>query len=312
MRSKGRLQEGDGRHGALAEMAARQYGIVSIRQLLGPLGYSQGAVTRAVAARRLHRIHRGVFAVGHTSISLRGNCLAAVLTCGPDALLSHSSAAWLWEISNRSPAPFHVTGPIRRRPRHPIRVHHSEILAPEDRALVDGIPVTALPRTLLDLAASVPRFRLERALALAENIGIFDFGAIESLLARAGGHQGIRSLRRAIAIHRPLDVVHSDFERRFLAAVREAGLPRPSANFNFAGYELDMYWAPERFAVELDVYETHGTRAAFEEDRLRQEELKLIGVEMMRVTEPRFERESEQVIERVRRFLAQRRGELSK
>lgn len=296
----------------LAEWAERQHGVVSIRQLLGPLGFSQSAVARATASGRLHRVYRGVFAVGHTRLSLRGQCLAAVLACGPDALLSHASAAWLWEVSNRSPAPLEVTGPVRRRPRLPICNHHSQILEPDDCALIDGIPVTALPRTLLDLAATVPRHRLERALDTAEHIGIFDLGAIESLLARAGGHHGVGTLRKALDIYRPLDALRSKFERRFLTAVRDAGLPSPSANFNLAGYELDMYWPQERFVIELDVYETHGTHAAFENDRLRQEDLKLAGIEMIRVTGPRFDREPQEVIERIIRHLGQRRRELTK
>jgi very-short-patch-repair endonuclease len=224
--------------------------VVSIRQLLGPLGFSQSAVARATASGRLHRVYRGVFAVGHTRLSLRGQCLAAVLT--------------------------------------------------------------ALPRTLLDLAATAPRHRLERALDTAEHIGIFDLGAIESLLARAGGHHGVGTLRKALDIYRPHDVLRSKFERRFLAAVRDAGLPSPSANFNLAGYELDMYWLRERFVVELDVYETHGTHAAFEEDRLRQENLKLVGIEMIRITGPRFDREPQEVIGRIHRHLEQRRRELMK
>ncbi len=305
MREKGRPPR-DGHH-ALADLAKRQCGVVSIRQLLGSLGYSQSAVGRATASGRLHRVHRGVYAVGHTRISLRGHCLAAVLACGPGALLSHASAAWLWEISNRSPAPFEVTGPVRRRPRPPIRLHHTRALATEDCGCIDGIPVTALPRTLLDLAAKVPRDRLERALDRAERLELFDLGPVESLLERAVGHPGASRLRRALGIYRAPDLVRSEFERRFLDLVRKAGLPSPTANFNVAGYELDMYWQKERFAIELDVYETHGTRAAFENDRRRQEDLKLMGTEMIRVTAPRFDREPTQVIERVARLLEQRR-----
>jgi very-short-patch-repair endonuclease len=89
--------------------------------------------------------------------------------------------------------------------------------------------------------------------------------------------------------------------------VREAGLPRPATGFNECGYELDVYWPEERFAVELDVFETHGTRGAFERDRLRQEDLKLAGIEMTRVTGRRLEREPRQVVERVARLLEQRR-----
>lgn len=299
---------GDGAHQRLAELASRQHGVVSIRQLLGPLGYSPAAVTRATRSGRLHRLHRGVYAVGHRQLSVQGRCLAATLTCGPGALLSHRSAAWLWEISNRGPAPFEVTAPTSRKARPPIRLHRASNLAAEDRALEDGIPVTALPRTLLDLAATVPGDRLRKALDRAEQRGRFDLTAIESLLERSGGHPGGGRLRQALTIYRPPEVVRSEFERRFLLAAVGAGLPRPSLNFNVAGYELDVYWPAEAFAVELDVYETHGTRAAFEDDRRRQEDLKLLGIEMIRVTEPRFDREPAEVLERVARLLAQRRS----
>jgi very-short-patch-repair endonuclease len=291
-------------------MAERQHGVVSIRQLIGPLGYSQGAVSRAAASGRLHRLHRGVYAVGYRKLSTHGHCLAATLACGPDALLSHLSAAWLWGISNRSPAPFHVTGPVRRRSRLPVRIHHSQILESVDRAVVDSIPVTALPRTLLDVAATAPR-RLERLLDLAEQRGLFDLRAIESLLARAGGHHGVGPLRRALRIYLPADLTFSELERRFLAAVRRAGLPSPSANATVDGFMLDVYWPELRFAVELDVFETHGSHASFESDRLRQEELKLHGVEMIRITGPRFDADSDEVIDRLKRHLAQRHLELS-
>jgi hypothetical protein len=291
-------------------MAERQYGVVSIRQLLGPLGYSQGSIARATVSGRLHRLYTGVYAVGHKKLSIHGHCLAAVLAGGPGALLSHLSAAWLWEISDRSPAPFHVTGPVRRRPRQPIRIHHSQILEPEDRAMVDGIPVTAVPRTLLDVAAIAPG-RLERLLDLAERRGLLDLGAVEGLFARAGGHHGIRPLRHALGIYIPQDVTFSGLERRFLAAVRKAGLPSPSANLAVDGFMLDVYWPELRFAVELDVYETHGTHASFETDRLRQEELKLSGVEMIRITGPRFDAEPDEVLDRLRRHLERRKHELS-
>jgi very-short-patch-repair endonuclease len=291
----------------LAELAKSQHGVVSIRQLLGPLGYSPGAVAGAVAAGRLHRLHRGVYAVGHRGVSVAGMCLGAVLAGGPGALLSHASAAWLWEISSRSPAPFEVTGPIPRRPRPPIRQHHARNLAAEDRFVLDRIPVTALPRTLLDLAATFPLHRLERALDMSEQRGLFDLGPVEAVLARNVGHAGAGRLRRALGIYRPPSVLRSKLEGRFLESVRRAGLPTPSTNVNVGGYELDVYWSEERFVVELDVYETHGTRAAFENDRLRQEDLLLLGIGMTRVTGPRFDREPQTVIERVARLLADRR-----
>jgi hypothetical protein len=292
----------------LAELAERQYGVISVRQLEAILGYSPSAVKREVAAGRLLRLHRGVYAVGHRLVPAHGHCLAAVLACGPTALLSHSSAAWLWGITRYGPAPLHVTSPIPRKPRLPIRLHHSRILTADDRAFEDGIPVTALPRTLLDCAAELPLSHLRRMLERSEERKLFNLGPIEDLLQRSGRHRGRRRLRHAIALYQPVPFTRSGFERRFFEAVLRAGLPRPATNFAEAGFELDVYWPEQRFAVELDTYATHGTVDAFESDRQRQEDLKLAGIEMTRVTDVRFHREPEAVLERVAMLLAQRWG----
>jgi hypothetical protein len=292
----------------LAELAERQYGVISVRQLETILGYSPSAVKREVAAGRLLRLHRGVYAVGHRLVPAHGRCLAAVLACGPNALLSHRSAAWLWGLTRYGPAPLHVTSPIPRKPRLPIKLHHSRILIADDRAFEDGIPVTAVPRTLLDCAAELRLSHLRRMLERSEERGLFDLGPIEDLLHRSGRHGGRRRLRHAIALYQPVPFSRSGFERLFFEAVLRAGLPRPATNFVEAGFELDVYWPEHRFAVELDTYVTHGTNAAFERDHLRDEDLMLAGIEMVRVTDVRFHREPKAVLERVATLLARRRG----
>jgi hypothetical protein len=291
----------------LSRLAERQHGVVSVRQLETLLGYSPSTVKREAAAGRLHRLHRGVYAVGHRRISTHGRCLAAVLASGPGALLSHGSAAWLLGIQRHGPAPLSVTAPIPRKPRPPLRLHHSRILIDEDRTLVEGIPVTALPRTLLDCAAESRFSQLQRMLERSEELKLFDLGPVENLLQRSGRHRGRNRLRRAIALYQPVPFTRSQFERRFLSAVKRTGLPRPATNFVEAGFELDVYWPEDRFAVELDTYGTHGTKGAFESDRLRQEDLKLAGIEMTWVTDVRFYREPEAVLARVAMLLAQRR-----
>lgn len=290
----------------LADLAGRQHGIVSIRQLRGPLGYSEAAVHRAVRAGRLHRLYRGVFAVGHTNLSLHAQCLAAVLACGPDSLLSHVSAAWLWGLTKTSPLPASVSAPLHRRRRPPIRLHEARSLAPKDRTLREGIPVTSLPRTLLDLAATVHFEWLEKMIERSEDLELFDLRAVEELLDRTVGHHGHGRLRKAIALYQPSSFTRSTLERRFLELCIEAGLPQPRTNYVVHGFELDCYWPEFRFAVELDVYETHGSRAAFERDRKRQEDLLLHGIAMTRVTGPRLEREPQEVMRRIARLLARR------
>jgi very-short-patch-repair endonuclease len=292
-------------HQRLAALASHQYGVVSRRQLVR-LGYSEAAIDRMASSGRLQPVHRGAYAVGHARLSPHGRCLAAVLACGPRALLSHGSAAWLWDLSPTCPTPAHVTVPTHGRSRASIRLHHAPALTDEDRTLREGIPVTALPRTLLDLASIAPR-RLERAIEHTEQLGLFDLRPVESLLARCAGHPGAGRLRHALDAYRGPTFTRSELERRFLRLVREAGLPPPSVNTFTAGYELDAYWPLERFAVELDGYEFHKTRAAFEHDRIRQEELKLAGIEMVRVTDRRIADDPEGVARRLKTLLAQRR-----
>lgn len=241
-------------------------------------------------------------------LSWQSHCLAAVLGCAP-ALASHTSAAWLWGVLRSRPGTFHVTTATRRHSKPYVQLHHAR-LAEDDRAIQEGIPVTSLPRTLLDLAAMLPASRLRWAIERSEELRLFDLRAIDALLARAGGHAGAARLRRALVLYRPPPFSRSGLERRFFELVQEAGLPTPSMGFNEEGYELDAYWQPERFAVELDVYETHGSREAFESDRVRQEDLKLSGIEMVRVTGRRLDREPEVVIERVAVLLERRRREL--
>lgn len=214
-------------HAALSHLAERQHGVVSIRQLTGPLGYSKSAVDRAVRAGRLHRLYRGVFAVGHTNLSPHAQCLAAVLACAPDALLSHTSAAWLWGLTRVSPLPASVSVPRYRRSRPSLRLHEARSLATADRALRDGIPVTALPRTLLDLAAVVRFEWLEKMVERSEDLELFDLRAVEELLERTIGHQGHGRLRKAIALYKPSSFTRSSLERRFLELCLEAGLPQP-------------------------------------------------------------------------------------
>lgn len=291
----------------LAVIATRQHGVVSIRQL-GALGFGRSTVTDEVAVGRLHRVHRGVYAVGHGRLSWHGHCLAAVLANAPSAVASHFSAGWLWGLLlNRPSGKFHLTAPTRRHPK-PQFVLHRAVLPDDDRALIEGIPVTSLARTHLDLAAEVSVDRVSRFLARSEADEALDLSTLEALLDRCGHHPGRRTLRLALDIHKPdPTITRSGLEREFRDLAQEASLPPPSMNFVVAGYELDAYWPDHRFAVELEVFETHGNRASFEADPVRHEELLLVGIESIRVTGPRLRREPETVIGRVRTLLERRR-----
>ncbi|HEX7245406.1 MAG TPA: hypothetical protein VF245_07580 [Solirubrobacterales bacterium] len=237
--------------------------------------------------------------------------MAAVLSCGEEALLSHRSAAWLWGLTKRFYVPVEVTAVSPRLTRDEIRVHSAVALATLDRASHEDIPVTAMPRTLLDFAAVDPQY-LGQALDNARRLGLLDLIAIDELISRSRGFRGVARLRTALEIHRPAVFTRSGLERRFLELVRRARLPQPSTNVFVEGHELDAYWPDARFAVELDTYDYHGSPAAFEEDRVRQENLKLAGIEMVRVTGFRVNREPAAVTRRIRRLLIQRVADLKR
>jgi len=295
-------------HHALAGLATEQHGVVSVWQLAG-LGYSPEAIRHATETGRLHRVQRGAYAVGHPQLSRHGLCLAAVLSCGEGALLSHRSAAWLWGLTKRWQSTIEVTAASPRQTRKTIRVHSAEALVSEDRDWSEGVPVTAVPRTLLDFAAVEPRF-VGAALENAQRFGLLDLIAIDALIARSRGFRGVARLRAALEAYRIPAFTRSRLERRFLSLVREAALPVPAMNTVIAGYELDAHWEAERFAVELDTYDHHGSPQAFETDRLRHENLKLAGVEIVRITGARMDRVPRAVAQRLRRLLHQRRREL--
>lgn len=306
-------------HGRLADLATRQHGVVSTKQLL-TLGYSLDSTSDAQLGARFHRLHQGVYAVGHRKLTWHSRCWAAVLGAEANetdevvwpAVASYGSAAYLWGLYRYAPETIDVTAPIRRRAKRAFRVHFSSILAVEDRDEREGMPVTSVPRTLLDLAIRARSDQLERLLERAEELELLDVVAVGALLDRAGGHRGRGRLRRALDLYRPDPTfTRSRFEQRFRRLVIAADLPAPSMNFNAEGYELDAYWPNLRFAVELDLFETHGTRAAFERDRLRQEQLKLAGIEMIRITRPRLEREPEVVLRNLTALLDRRRRELN-
>jgi very-short-patch-repair endonuclease len=241
---------------------------------------------------------------------LEGRCLAAVLASGPRALLSHYSAGWLLGLISTRPIPIHVTTPVPRKRRDAVRIHHSRTLVEGDMTLERNIPVTSVARTALDLAAGV-RFRtLRRVIRRAEELEVFDLRDFRSILTRNQGHRGAAPLSRALAIYEPPRLTRSEFEREFAGLAEQIGLPPFATNFSAAGYELDIYWPELRFGVELDVYATHGAVEPFEEDRRRDEDLKLAGVELTRVTAYRLEREPRKVMERVGRLLMQRREQL--
>jgi very-short-patch-repair endonuclease len=290
---------------ALAELALRQHGVVSASQLR-EIGYSTSTTFDAVRQGRLHVIHRGVYAVGHTALTWDGRCLAAVLA-RPGSVASHRTAAWIHGLLRYRPGTIHVTARTRQRVKRDFVVPYAR-LDPDDHLVVDGIPVTSPARTVLDLAADEPRRRLDRLLQRADDNEVLDRRRFEALAARAGGHPGRLKFSAALDAYKPeAATLRSDLERRFRRLVLATGLPAPQTNVVVEGYELDAYWEAEGFAVELDVYATHGSPLSFEADRERADDLLLAGIEVVRVTDKRLDREPRETIARVAAHLERRR-----
>jgi very-short-patch-repair endonuclease len=278
-----------GEHGAdaaIAAVAERQHGVITRAQLLA-IGVGSRAITHRLARRRLHALHRGVYAVGHRRIGRDGHLMAAVLASGSGAVLSHRSAATVWEIRRAGLSGIEVTVPRDRR-RAGVRAYQSAI-PPDERTNRNGIPVTSVPRTLLDLAAVLPAGDVERAFDRAEAQRLRDALSLPDLLDRYPRRPGARALRSLLATRmRGETVTRSELEDRFLSFLARSGLPPPRVNawvwVRGRRLELDFLWPEECLVVELDGYATHGTRAAFENDRARDRLLLASGLRPMRVT----------------------------
>ncbi len=287
---------------AIARLADAQHGVVSLAQLRA-LRLSSSAVRSRVATGRLHRLHRGVFAVGRRNVTLRGRWLAAVLGCGPGAVLSHRSALELYGAAKPSRRLPSVTVPGVRRNREGIGVHRSSTLTLEDITVVDAVPCTSVARTLLDFADVARPRELARAVEDLERTGLFDGNAVYRVLRKANGRRGVGRLRAALAEWTEPAFTRSEAERRALALIEAAALPRPNVNTFVAGHEVDLYWPEHRLAVEIDGYAFHSTRQAFERDASRDADLDDAGLRVRRITWRQLDREPEAVADRMRRWL---------
>jgi very-short-patch-repair endonuclease len=270
---------------AVALLAERQGGAVSTGQLLAA-GIGQGAIELRVRRGRLHHIHRGVYAVGTPRLTARGRLWAALLACGGPgaAVLSHGSAAAVWDLLP-SPAKFDVTTLGGSRSTKTIRVHRTTTLTPADITEHDGLPVTTVARTLIDLATTLSPHRVERVVHRAEHLRLLDTHSLIEQFARANGRRtkALRQALETLKAHDP-DITRSKLEERFLALILKAQLPRPEVNAMVGGHEVDFFWPEHRLIVETDGAGTHATPTAFEDDRHRDAELTTLGYRVVRFT----------------------------
>lgn len=235
----------------LVRLADRQHGVVAIWQILA-LGLSHTIVARRVRAGRLHRRHPGVYAVGRAGLTQRGEWMAATLACGPYAVLSHDHAAALYRLRRAGPGPIHVTAPVARR-IDGIVCHRARDLRGRPRCVVDGIPVTSIERTALDMAVRLSAVRLRSLLEEMQRRDRFDLRLLDGAIARSSGHHGIGRLRAVLAELADLPPqLRSGLELLFLEIVRAAGLPEPIVNVVVAGEAIDVHWPEHGIVVEVD------------------------------------------------------------
>jgi hypothetical protein len=288
----------------IARIAAQQHGVVAAKQL-STAGLGRSAITERVRSGRLHRIHRGVYAVGHSGLSWHGRWMAAVLACGEGAVLSHGSAASLWGLLKPIEGPVHVSVPSTsgRSTRRGIHLHRSPSLRSQSfaepspspssnwqgggrgRRLLttyrDNIPVTTVSRTIEDLRASslIPSYLIRRAIRQAEIKGM--------------KLEGVET-----------DGTRSDLEVAFLALFASHRIPHPEVNVKLGRWEVDFLWREERLVVEADYWTYHRGSVAFEADHERDLDLRQRGYAVLRFTDRQLEAAPERVVADIRRELA--------
>lgn len=269
----------------IMELARGQHGVVTRRQLL-ELGLGPRAISRRGESKQLERLFRGTYLVGPIAPP-RAREMAAVLACGPDAMVSHRSATGLWSVFPAPSAsdPVDITVVGRRSQVSGIRARTATALADDERTRVDGIPVTSIGRTLVDFAAVASAAELERTVARAEREGLITPPALDALLTRYHRRPGTPALRAVLKRSGGPALLESEAEKIFLhEVVRKGDLPAPRTNARVGRDRLDFYWHEYGIAVEIDGFRWHGNRPRFNSDRRRITRLAAAGVQVIPIT----------------------------
>ena len=288
----------------LLRLVAAQHGVVARDQLVA-VGVGDKGITGRVHDGRLHRVHRGVYAIRQPP-TRHGWWLAAVLACGEGAALSHGAAAALWGIRDWRSRVVDVTVPSRsgRARRRGIVIHRCQLPA-ADITRRERIPVTTLTRTLIDLAEVVTRRALERAVDEAERLGLLNLPALDAAIQRNPKRVGsarLKALQKTHAVGST--ITKGELEELFLELCRKHALPSPEVNVPVGPYVVDFLWREQRLIVETDGHASHHTRAGFERDRSRDAWLTAAGYRVVRFTYRRIVREPATVAATVRAVLA--------
>jgi very-short-patch-repair endonuclease len=233
--------------------------------------------------------------------------MAAVLSCGPDAILSHRSAAALWGIRDHHRGLVDVTSPSRTRSRGAIRAHHVTLL-PDEATIEDGIPVTTVPRTIFDLAADSPD-AVEPALRQSEYLRLHDRLSLPDYLDRHTRHRGNRAIRTALArLEETTGRSRSTLEERFIRFLDRRRLPRPNLNVWLTigpdRFQVDCLWPAQRLIAELDSWSAHGTRSAFRKDKTRDRKLLAAGYSTTRIAWSHLDDEPDSLADDLRTLLS--------
>jgi len=290
----------------IAALAVAQHGRVSRSQLI-ELGLERWEISYRLQLGRLHPIHRGVYAVGHRVVSKEARWMAAVMAIGAGAALSHGSAAGLWGLLHPANARIDVTAPRKVRAPPGVTAHRSTL--PTDEITVErDIPVTTVPRTLLDLATVLTPRQVERAIEQAEVRRLHDPLSLSDLVERYPGRRGTGVVKAILEEGRlGATITRSELEERFLAFLETQSLPSPELNVPIelrgSWIEADCVWRRQRVIVELDGHASHATAGAFERDRARDRTLQAAGWRPVRVTWRHLHREREQLAADLREML---------
>ena len=288
----------------IATIARRQQINVTRDQLLG-LGLDKNAITYRLGAGRLYLVFPRVYSVGRPPNTPLERASAAVLACGKGALLSHIAALALWGFIEDWPEGFDVTTSTNRRPAG-ITVHRSTALTRRDKRRCQGIPVTSPARSLLDAAPHLPRQELKRAVNDALHSPFLKRSQLADVRHRNPRHPGAKFL--AEFVETTDGPTRSGWEDMFLPFCERFGLPRPRINTKVLGYEADSYFEAERLIVELDSWEFHRDREAFERDRDRDADMLMAQIATVRVTWDRLTNRPAKEAARLQKILAQRRA----
>jgi very-short-patch-repair endonuclease len=284
----------------LAALAGSSHGVVARAELLRE-GVTAEEIRKRLAKGALIPIHRGVFQVGHAAPSLEARYMAAVKACGPGSLLAGRAAAHLLHLLKHPPSLPEVLTTHHRRPAG-VAVSRRRSIDPRDRTRWRGVPVTTVPRTMVDLAEALDPPDLARAFHEAHVRHRVQPAAVERILARRHNWPGARELRRVLRGEELLSL--SKLESAFIAAVRRARLPLPETNVTAGTYRVDCRWRALRLTVELDGYRYHATRHAWESDREREREARTRGDEFRRYTWFDVVEEPEPMLEDLRALLS--------